>query len=79
MCGRLMGGLTPLVWMVLGSAMPAGPVGSTNKVPVLGDLPMLGRLFRSENHEPSKKNLLIFVTPTLIDPAGNRPQLKTKN
>lgn len=43
-----------------------------DKVPVLGDLPFFGRLFRSESNESSKKNLLVFVTPTLIDPAGNR-------
>ncbi|MGZ5566153.1 MAG: hypothetical protein ACXWKG_03985, partial [Limisphaerales bacterium] len=43
-----------------------------DKVPILGDLPFFGRLFRSESNESSKKNLLVFVTPTLIDPAGNR-------
>lgn len=43
-----------------------------DKVPVLGDLPFVGRLFRSESNEASKKNLLVFVTPTIIDPAGNR-------
>lgn len=43
-----------------------------DKVPVLGDLPFVGRLFRSESNESSKKNLLVFVTPTIIDPAGNR-------
>jgi len=43
-----------------------------DKVPVLGDLPFFGRLFRSESNESSKKNLLVFVTPTIIDPAGNR-------
>ena len=39
---------------------------------MLGDLPLLGRFFRSESKTTSKNNLLIFVTPTLIDPAGNR-------
>ncbi len=39
---------------------------------VPGTLQMVGRLFRSEKYEASKKNLLIFVTPTLIDPARNR-------
>jgi type II secretory pathway component GspD/PulD (secretin) len=29
-------------------------------------------LFRSEGNQTQKKNLTIFVTPTLIDPAGNR-------
>jgi general secretion pathway protein D len=43
-----------------------------DKVPVLGDLPFVGRLFRSESNESSKRNLLVFVTPTIIDPAGNR-------
>ena len=39
---------------------------------MLGDLPLVGRFFRSESKTTSKNNLLIFVTPTLIDPAGNR-------
>jgi hypothetical protein len=42
-----------------------------DKVPVLGDLPLLGRFFRSESESPSKKNLLFFITPVMIDPAGN--------
>ena len=32
--------------------------------PVLGDLPFLGRFFRSESSQSLKKNLMIFVTPT---------------
>jgi general secretion pathway protein D len=43
-----------------------------DKVPMLGDLPLVGRLFRSESKTINKKNLLIFITPTLIDPVGNR-------
>jgi type II secretory pathway component GspD/PulD (secretin) len=43
-----------------------------DQVPMLGDLPLVGRLFRSESKTTNKKNLLIFVTPLLIDPAGNR-------
>ena len=43
-----------------------------DKVPVLGDLPLVGRLFRSESTQATKDNLMIFVTPTIIDPAGNR-------
>ena len=39
---------------------------------MLGDLPLVGRFFRSESKQTSKNNLLIFVTPTLIDPSGNR-------
>jgi general secretion pathway protein D len=43
-----------------------------DKVPVLGDLPLLGRFFRSEYSYSQKANLMIFVTATIIDPAGNR-------
>jgi len=42
-----------------------------DKVPVLGDIPWVGRLFRSESTQATKQNLMIFVTPTIIDPAGN--------
>jgi type II secretory pathway component GspD/PulD (secretin) len=42
------------------------------KVPVLGDVPVLGRLFRSENSRTVKKNLMIFVTATIVDAAGKR-------
>ena len=48
-----------------------------DKVPVLGDIPFVGRLFRSESNFTEKKNLAIFVTPTIIDPAGNRIATKT--
>ncbi len=43
-----------------------------DKLPVLGDLPLMGRLFRSEVEDHFKRNLMIFVTAVLIDPAGQR-------
>jgi general secretion pathway protein D len=65
-----------VVWdgqtVVLGGLIGEDVQKVKDKVPILGDLPMLGRLFRSESSKTSKKNLAIFVTPTLIDPAGNR-------
>ena len=42
-----------------------------DKVPVLGDVPLLGRLFRSESINTFKKRLYVFVTPTEMDAAGN--------
>ncbi|HXI85145.1 MAG TPA: tetratricopeptide repeat protein [Verrucomicrobiae bacterium] len=42
-----------------------------DKVPFLGDIPMVGRLFRTKTTSRSKRNLLIFVTARLIDPSGN--------
>lgn len=41
-----------------------------DKVPLLGDIPYLGRLFRSEGETSRKRNLLIFVTANLIGPGG---------
>jgi general secretion pathway protein D len=49
-----------------------------DKVPVLGDIPWIGRLFRSESTQSTKQNLMIFVTPTIIDPAGNRLHSETE-
>lgn len=41
-----------------------------DKVPLLGDIPMLGRLFRSEASQKIKSNLVIFCTMRIINPDG---------
>jgi len=41
-----------------------------DKVPILGDLPLVGRLFRSKGESAQKRNLLIFVTASLVSPGG---------
>jgi general secretion pathway protein D len=65
-----------IVWdgqtVVLGGLISETTSRHKDKVPVLGDMPLVGRLFRSESNRAQKKNLVIFVTPTIIDPAGNR-------
>ena len=65
-----------IVWdgqtVVLGGLISEDVTRIKDKVPVLGDLPFIGRVFRSESSRTLKRNLLIFVTPTIIDPAGNR-------
>lgn len=42
-----------------------------DKVPILGDIPLLGRLFRSKAESTQKRNLLIFVTARLVNPGGH--------
>lgn len=37
------------------------------KVPLLGDIPLLGYAFQSHDNERHKRNLLVFVTPTILD------------
>jgi general secretion pathway protein D len=46
-----------------------------DKIPFLGDIPLLGRLFQSRYEQSEKRNLLIFVTARLVDPAG-RPIMR---
>ncbi len=41
-----------------------------DKVPLLGDIPLVGRLFRSDIDQKIKKNLIIFVTAQLMDAEG---------
>jgi general secretion pathway protein D len=41
-----------------------------DKVPLFGDIPLVGRFFRTTSENHFKKNLMIFVTARLIDPAG---------
>src|SRR5437867_1958564 len=57
--------------VALGGLISENVTSIKDKVPVLGDLPFFGRFFRTESKNTSKKNLIIFITPTIIDPAGN--------
>lgn len=43
-----------------------------DKVPVIGDIPLVGRLWQSKVKETTKKNLIFFLTVDVIDPAGQR-------
>ena len=43
---------------------------TNDKIPILGDIPLIGALFRSKTEQSVKKNLIIFVTAKLVDPAG---------
>jgi len=43
-----------------------------DKVPILGSIPFIGRLFRSEGERSVKRNLMIFVTATQVDVDGRR-------
>ncbi|EKD27966.1 MAG: Type II and III secretion system protein, partial [uncultured bacterium] len=41
-----------------------------DKTPILGDIPLLGRLFRHNYEQSQKMNLMIFVTAKLINADG---------
>ncbi len=58
--------------VVLGGLVSSEINTTKDQVPFLGDLPLVGRLFQSQSKVSNKKNLMIFVTATIVDPAGNR-------
>jgi len=60
--------------LVLGGLISEEVQESVNKVPLLGDIPLLGRLFRSSAKSVQRRNLMIFLRPTIL-----RDSLTTKD
>ena len=52
--------------VVLGGLIQDSVNGGGSKVPVLGSLPLLGGLFRYNNHSRTKTNLMVFLRPTVL-------------
>jgi general secretion pathway protein D len=50
-----------------------------DKVPFLGDIPFLGRAFRSKGESTQKRNLLIFITANLVSPGGSPANQRLKS
>jgi general secretion pathway protein D len=57
--------------VVLGGIMQDRITESVRKVPLLGDIPLLGHLFRDTRKEKTKTNLLLFLTPYIIRDSGD--------
>ena len=62
--------------VVLGGLMREDVQKVEDKVPILGDIPIAGRLFRTSADQHVKRNLIMFVTANLLDPAG-QPLIKS--
>lgn len=52
--------------MVLGGLMKDEYTGNIDKVPLLGDIPYIGALFRADNRKRVKSNLLVFLRPVVM-------------
>jgi len=52
--------------VVLGGIYSTEAIDGTQKVPLLGDIPFVGRLFRNDIRRESKREILIFVTPRIL-------------
>ena len=55
--------------LVLGGLFQMETVNDTQKVPLLGDVPYLGRLFRYDLEDIKKREILIFITPKILNEA----------
>ena len=60
----------PGATIVMGGLITEARKAMDDKIPFLGDLPFIGRLFRSHSEQTNKRNLLIFVTTRLVDVRG---------
>ena len=67
----------PGATIVMGGLITEQRKAMDDKVPFLGDIPFIGRLFRSHSEWSSKRNLLIFVTTRLVDPHGREVVVST--
>ena len=59
--------------LVLGGLVQDDVRNDNTKVPILGDIPLLGRAFRSDTKSRQKSNLIIFITPTIIQDSDFQP------
>ena len=71
--------ITPGSTVVMGGLITEQRKAMDDKVPFLGDLPFIGRLFRSHAEQTIKRNLLVFVTGRLITPSGRELKLNDQS
>jgi len=57
--------------VVIGGIMQERVIESVGKVPIFGDIPLIGQLFRETSHKKVKTNLLLFLTPYIIRDASD--------
>lgn len=57
--------------VVIGGIFELEETNQVNKVPLFGDLPVLGHLFRNNTKASSKREMLVFITPKMLNQARN--------
>jgi len=62
--------------LVMAGLLQEETIKNLSKIPILGDIPILGALFRSTHDELRDKELVFFVTPKIVKPTA--PGIKTK-
>jgi len=59
--------------LVMGGLVTDSPSSTYTKVPLLGDIPVLGYAFRSESKTTTRGNLILFITPTIVKDEDFQP------
>ncbi|HGM1944293.1 TPA: type IV pilus secretin PilQ [Neisseria gonorrhoeae] len=57
--------------LIVGGIYEENNGNTLTKVPLLGDIPVIGNLFKTREKKTDRRELLIFITPRIIDTAGN--------
>ncbi len=65
--------------IILGGLINNQVTKNETKVPLLGDIPVIGWLFKSKSTTSQKKNLLVFITPTIVKDADDVAEITLKN
>ena len=60
--------------IVLGGLINREDATSVEKIPILGDIPILGFLFTSKAFKEGKSELVFFITPQIVDPKENNQE-----
>ncbi|MEI6783644.1 MAG: secretin N-terminal domain-containing protein, partial [Verrucomicrobiota bacterium] len=63
--------------LVMGGLIEDNIQQSNIKVPLLGDIPVLGYLFRSDSKSRTKSNMTVFLTPTIVEDEDFQPTKST--
>lgn len=63
--------------IILGGLMKSSGGKSVSKVPLLGDIPIIGELFRSTGRGESKVNVVMYLTPYIVRKSGDLKRLRT--
>jgi general secretion pathway protein D len=64
--------------IVLGGLIDDQVIEQSAKVPLLGDIPFFGRLFRSDSTTKSKRNLMVFIRPTIVRDQATLSELSAR-
>jgi general secretion pathway protein D len=64
--------------IVIGGLVRDDIVLNEKKIPFLGDIPLIGWLFKSQNRVTSKLNLLVFLTPTIVTDEADVAELNAR-